>query len=452
VLRPGSPFALQVEITSSCNLKCVMCPLTTGGTASHLQAGHTTDLVWSEVLRLARRAKQVFVSGFGEPLMNPRCLPMLAELDASGVKTTLITNGLGITPDVARFLSDLQHLVHINVSIDSPDPAVYRQIRGGSLNRALRRLRNLMDAIDNPSRVSVSSVAVVSSFASLTGFPPVLAGLGVTNYIVQGVIDYNSYGRQQQMSVLSEFQDARHRLESSCADYGIELVWTAPERFDPQANDAGWARAVLPAAGSGASPTRQCMLPWELPYVDKDGRVYSCCFAASTGEVPLGDVTTETLEDVWIGQPYRRFRQNLLNGSTTPSVCRSCDIVPLGEHPLTLYAATLVDAGPRVGPGGLVGVDVRNDGTRTWTAADDVRIGTAGPRDGPSALSHPQWLSPNRTGTFIETAVGPGSTATFVFPTRASAETVEQEFEIVVEQVAWLPNTGFRIRGIALTT
>jgi hypothetical protein len=75
-------------------------------------------------------------------------------------------------------------------------------------------------------------------------------------------------------------------------------------------------------------------------------------------------------------------------------------------------------------------------------------LATAAPRDAASGLYHPHWLSLNRPGTFVEAAVRPGSTATFVFPTRAPAETLEQKFQVVVDHVMWLPNTGFRVRGI----
>jgi len=131
LLAPDLPFALQVEITSHCNLHCKMCPLTTEQTASGITPGHITDLLWDDVVDLAKRVRQVVVAGFGEPLTNRRCLQLLEQLNELGVHMSLVTNGTALTPDHARRLAALQYLAQINISIDSPDPAVYFEVRGG---------------------------------------------------------------------------------------------------------------------------------------------------------------------------------------------------------------------------------------------------------------------------------------------------------------------------------
>jgi MoaA/NifB/PqqE/SkfB family radical SAM enzyme len=117
-----------------------MCPLTTGGTASVLHAGHISDEIWDELMSVARHTKQVFIAGFGEPFVNPRAVNLLRQLDDAGVKTSIVTNGVALTARIARELTSMAHVVHINVSIDSPDPDVYQTIRGGRLGHALRGL------------------------------------------------------------------------------------------------------------------------------------------------------------------------------------------------------------------------------------------------------------------------------------------------------------------------
>src|SRR5437016_4669763 len=74
-LRPGLPMAVQVEFTSRCNLRCRMCPLTTGTSSSSGAPGPMTDVVFDELLAIARRCGRVVLAGYGEPLTNPQCLP-----------------------------------------------------------------------------------------------------------------------------------------------------------------------------------------------------------------------------------------------------------------------------------------------------------------------------------------------------------------------------------------
>ena len=52
LLVSDSPQSLQIEVTSRCNLKCKMCPLTTGDTLSSAHPGHMTHRIDSlEMLR-----------------------------------------------------------------------------------------------------------------------------------------------------------------------------------------------------------------------------------------------------------------------------------------------------------------------------------------------------------------------------------------------------------------
>lgn len=132
LLLPEAPFALQVEVTSKCNLRCKMCPLTSGTTSSGASSGHIGAATWAQVLAAARRSRQVFISGFGEPLTNPACLQLLSDLDALAVRTTLVTNGAALSADIATRLAALENLVHVNVSIDSPDGGQYREIGAGA--------------------------------------------------------------------------------------------------------------------------------------------------------------------------------------------------------------------------------------------------------------------------------------------------------------------------------
>lgn len=459
LLDANPPFALQVEITSRCNLSCKMCPLTTGGTASVIHAGHISDRVWDELMHVAGQAKQVFVAGFGEPFVNPRAVQLLRQLDDAGVKTTVVTNGVAVTPRIARELTGLAHLVHINVSIDSPEPEVYRAIRGGHLAKAVQGLSNLMAAIDNPQRVSVSTVAMSENVESLLGFPPLLAKLGVRNFVLQGLVDYNDYSAERHLQSSASTRLAIGRLREDCAARGISFVDTIPERIVLETeNQAELERrfTMSPTAlshdradsAAGPDATRQCMLPWEVPYVDKDGTVFACCYAASINDRPLGQLGDRQLLDIWRAEPFRQFRRDLLSGSGMPDACRSCTAVPVGPHPLSRFTATVVHTRLRRD---MLTVAVRNDGEHTWTSDDRIRLGTAGPRDGSSPLRTEAWLSENRATTFCQDQVLPGEHATFRIRLRRGPTRLIGEFELVADGVCWIPGTRIRVSVPAVT-
>ena len=429
-----------------------MCPLTTGGTGSgSAGAVDISDFNWERVLDVAEAAGRVFVSGFGEPLTNQRCLELLADLDRRSILTTFVTNGIAVSPAVASALAEFTSLVHVNVSIDSPDPDVYRSLRGGSVDRAWWGLRNLVAAFPDAGSISVSSVAMAANLPTLAAFPERLAAIGVRNYVLQGLFDYNEFSGSQQLGGSPDVDLALDALRTECDRHGIDLVLAMPERTELERVDPGTASSTFFAAPSGRrDSTRMCMLPWELPYVDAVGDVFPCCYAASVGSPPLGRLGEDGLEPVWRGAAYRAFRADLADGRTLPEVCRSCTAVPLGPHPVVRFAAQLVDGGARVRADGRVELRVRNTGTEPWGRDVDVCVGTTGPRDGASGYWHPVWRHPARP-VAVDRPVSPGALHVFRFSLHPEPSMRSQRFALVAEGVCWMPGTEFEVEWAAPT-
>jgi radical SAM protein with 4Fe4S-binding SPASM domain len=228
----------------------------------------------------------------------------------------------------------------------------------------------------------------------------------------------------------------------------VRLQLTTPERTNAEEHHLETVLAQYYSHSEGAAPqTRQCMIPWEVPYIDKDGRVFPCCIAGASSQSQvgrLGDLDHGTLSDIWAGDAYQDFRRALLDADTTPEVCQSCTIVPAGPHPLRAYSAELV--GPiRIATGdGEVSVRFRNTGTGTWVP-DRVQVATTSPRDRRSEVAHRSWLSATRPCSFVERIVAPAGTATFTFRVMLQPRRSREEFQLIAEGVTWLPNTRFTV-------
>lgn len=438
------PFALQIEFTSDCQLRCVMCPLTTGSTASSATPGALlSDVVWGDLLDQAELAGQVFVAGFGEPLLHPDCLELLADLNERRVRTSFVTNGLAVTEAVAARLASLEHLVHVNVSIDSPDPEVYRRVRHGSLTRALRGLEHLAGVMPL-DRLSVSSVAMEENLESLVEFPELLHRYGVTHFVVQGVADFNEFSRTQHVVDNDHFGRLIDRLRDECAARGISLDLALPTRTALELDDPAAAAATFfRRAGEAADESRHCVLPWELPYVDANGAVFSCCHAASVGAPAVDHLGERSLADVWVDVPFQRFRRSMVDGRTLPDVCRACTSAPIARHPFARFWASVLDHSTDPATGDEL-VVVRNDGVETWTTATQVRVGVIRPRDGVSAFESEAWLSPNRPAEVTDAEVAPGASTTIRVPLAGGVDGT-QWFQLVVDDVCWLPGTEFEV-------
>ncbi len=87
-------------------------------------------------------------------------------------------------------------------------------------------------------------------------------------------------------------------------------------------------------------------------------------------------------------------------------------------------------------------IELRNEGKQTWKPGE-VFLGTTQPKDGPSALAGPGWVSPTRAAT-VDKAVAPGATGRFNFTVKAPATKGDhaQFFNLLREGVHWFSDAG----------
>ncbi len=70
----------------------------------------------------------------------------------------------------------------------------------------------------------------------------------------------------------------------------------------------------------GEEPQRMyCTQPWSTVYVTWDGKVRTCCFH----ELPLGDLNSQSVEEIWTGENYLRLRRQVAGGEVIPE-CMDC--------------------------------------------------------------------------------------------------------------------------------
>jgi len=137
------PFeALQIEVTSRCNLRCVMCPVTV------LADGWpAVDLPWETFQRIAQafeKTKWVYLQGWGEPLLHPRLFDMIAVAKGAGCRVGFTTNGTRLTRQAGERLLDLQ-LDLLAVSIAGATSTTHEAIRVGStFQRLVGTLRRFL--------------------------------------------------------------------------------------------------------------------------------------------------------------------------------------------------------------------------------------------------------------------------------------------------------------------
>ncbi|HLI62147.1 MAG TPA: radical SAM protein [Terriglobales bacterium] len=445
----GMPVTLQVEITSACNLKCKMC-INHAATNPKLWplSAHMDAPVWEKLRPALPHVENLFFMGSGEVFTHPKFLGYLEEADRLGVRTDFSTNGQLLDSDAIDRLAALQNLSRIAVSVDSPDPEIYHRIRGRPLAPVLCVLKGLGRQSRLADRVCVVAVVMESTLRSLADFPRQLAEMGIKHLILRGLLDYDFTLGEESPAYDQDDIEVLSHIKNECRLCGIHLslLPTIPaELVEVSGDDLHWASRAEGSQdwGSLSGPeTKQCFDPWQRAVVTRDGSVYPCeAYGQSSGAV--GNLKLQTLEEVWRGELFTQFRNDLLNGQQP--ACLDCVRRQTGPHPLLNYAASIVWKECWFSEE-EVNVRVQNIGTFTWTKGTHLFVGTSVGRDRLNSIYyHPSWLTRNRPCTFLEDEIAPGKTATFRFRIASRNSEVPERFQLVFEGRLWLPNTVFEI-------
>src|SRR6202142_2546014 len=147
-----APICLTWELTYACNLSCVHCLSSSGSRAPRELSTAESRAVIDELERM-----QVFYVniGGGEPTVRSDFWDLVDYATAHHVGVKFSTNGVKITPEIARRLAGNAY-VDVQISLDGATAEVNDAVRGpGSYATALRAMTNLAAAGFRGFKISV---------------------------------------------------------------------------------------------------------------------------------------------------------------------------------------------------------------------------------------------------------------------------------------------------------
>ena len=309
--EPERPFeAFQIEVTSRCNLKCVMCPVTV--LADHWPA---RDMAWATFERAAEafgRTNWVYLQGWGEPLLHRRIFEMIGRAKASGCRVGFTTNGTRLRRGTGARLLDAG-LDLLAVSIAGASAATHEAIRVGSdfakLAQNLRQFLRLRGGHGGARpKVEIFYLMTRTNLAELPRAVELAAELGADELVATN-LDYVMTPGLDALRAYGEGPPAR-------------ALGAALEDARAAARRTGIAFRPYPLAFREMAV---CDLnPLKILFISADGEVSPCVYTSLTGqasiprvfdgravEVPVvsfGNLNERPLAEIWESAAYREFR------------------------------------------------------------------------------------------------------------------------------------------------
>lgn len=278
------PKYFLIEPVNTCNARCVMCGIDFDSKQAATMSDALFDKIADEIATYGDHVEKVMLYLDSEPLMDRHLHDKVRRLKAAGVKrVNIATNGSLLTERRSRELLEAG-LDEAYISIDSLKKEVFEAIR-------LRlKFEHVYDNTINFIRLRD---------------------------------EINPAAKVRMQMILQE-----QNLDE--ADAFVEH-WAS--RLGPQDQIAvqrghNWASAIqiMKFGDEEAINNIPCIALWGTFCIHVHGEVGLCCMDTST-KIQLGNVATQSIAEVWSGEPMREIRDKHVAGlrSEIP-LCNGCTL------------------------------------------------------------------------------------------------------------------------------
>lgn len=288
-----TPFSVDYFPVNACNLRCVFC-----GYASqseeykyHKVTVMDFDLFKKSIddmKKFPEKIKTVHFLGYGEPLLHELLPDMAAYAVKSNVaeKVDVITNGTLLSNKVSDGLIGAK-LDWLRISVNGLSSEDYKKNCGVSID-----FNKFIDNIAYFHKNRTNTQIYIKIF------------------------DYMVATEERKKMFYNIFEPISDALSIEHLGSYVDGV-----DFDKISKDI----TGLSTRGVEMPDQKICPMPFYMLHINPDGSCTPCC--ESKFRVSLGEVSKDSLFDIWNGEKFKRLRRDMLSGVKNVSgICSRCKI------------------------------------------------------------------------------------------------------------------------------
>ncbi|QDV09180.1 molybdenum cofactor biosynthesis protein A [Planctomycetes bacterium Poly30] len=329
--RPD-PLVVKLMLNWRCNLRCPMCMLWGDvGWVKSVQENHDADLPWEVVSKIFGRGlprNASFILSGGEPLMYPHFGRLMGELKRHRHFAVTCTNGLLLD----RFAEEMDGNPYPTflISLDGHEQA-NDALRGKGVYRRVMANIETLQRLKRPPFIAIQFTVMPENVASITSFCEEMVALGV-DWIL---LNPGWFISPKQADAYEHFMRDRFGVEAKTDRGYVREYDYDKEEFEAQLRAVRERRWPIQIGSHLHEPEwvtdfidepdkilgdRLCYKQWLRLDVLPDGKVPPC---VQFPDYSVGDLRTESVDEVWQGEANRRF-QKVITEESLP-VCAKCD-------------------------------------------------------------------------------------------------------------------------------
>lgn len=291
VIPLKTPFIVFVDPSDSCNFQCKFCP--TGDRKLMKEVGRPSKVmnfnlftkIIDDICQFEKPIKVLRLYKDGEPLLNPHFAKMVRYAKESGCceKIDTTTNASLLNPKLSREIIDAG-LDRINISIEGMNSEQYLEFSQYKLDfdQFVDNIRDLYENRKN-CEIIVKINGDLLSEADKESFYKIFGDIADGVYI------------EHVMSCWPEFELNGVEVNQKTGIYGQEI-----------------------------KEVKVCPYPFYSFSINSDG-LASICFLDWSKKMIIGDAKSQSVKDIWQGQPLKEFQKMFLRKERkNHQICKDC--------------------------------------------------------------------------------------------------------------------------------
>jgi len=290
------PREIFLEVTAHCNIKCPMCPVTTGldrarGTMKYELFEKVLDDVAGIVPNMS-----LFLAG--EPLLHKRIFDMIKAASSRGIFTRIHTNAVLLNDEKIQQVFD-SGLAELSFSFDGPTRERYDRVRvAGDYDKVIAVIRQVMQ--EKRKRGASQPYTRIQ------------------------IIYFQGENPDEQRAAMKEiFQEDLPDELSVVPAHSWAGEYTDFVRYRDNVGDL--------------SKLSICHMPWDRMAIAWNGDVVGCCNDFKSKYLN-GNVAVHPVLEVWNSPQYQNLRRTISAKQYDQlEVCKGCDVPWAGDEPEPLW-------------------------------------------------------------------------------------------------------------------
>lgn len=289
----GMPLSMEIEPTTSCNLRCPQCP---SGLREFTRDTGMLDLnLYRKIIDEIHPELVWLILYFqGEPFLNKSFLEFVKYAAAKNIYTATSSNAHYFTDEMAKATvqSGLDRLI---ISIDGTTQDTYGKYRiGGKIEKVIEGTQNLLkwkkELGSSTPHIIWQFIAFKHNEQQIPEIKKLAKEIGVDEL---GIKTAQIYDYQTSDAFIPENEDLSRYTKT---EKGYEIK-----------------NKLL----------NQCWRMWRGSVITWDGLVVPCCFDKDATH-RFGNVSRDSFKEVWQGTQYNNFRRAILKSRKEIDICTNC--------------------------------------------------------------------------------------------------------------------------------